>query len=274
MKIPYRYRAALRAFPSDYRSERGRELLATLAEGDDERGRPSGREAAVLAYRGLLMRARCATSADGLLVAAAAVLMLALIGGWTWAERVFLFHGGAAAWGTDGPGMWWTNALAVAAYIVVAAGPFRAADSPRRRRAAVLLALPFTLAVFTAPGGMIFYDGLPDAADVIEYLTWAPPAIFHNWQISVRFCLGAMLVTWLALRVLRRLGPLARKRALGAALAALAAACVAQTWMRPDLPAEYGRSAFADLGAAAFMTAAACVLALAAVRRAGTAQRR
>jgi hypothetical protein len=42
---------------------------------------------------------------------------------------------------------------------------------------------------------------------------------------------------------------------------------VVQTWHRPDLPAYYGQSAFADLGPATLLAALAVVVALAALAR-------
>lgn len=266
MRVARRYRGALRAYPAWYRQSRGPELLATLADGDDDRGRPSTREAAALARRGLIMRAGVAVSPDGLLVGAAALLMAAVTGGFAWAERVFLFRGEAAAFGSDGPGLWWALALAVGAFTVLAVGPFRALDSPRRRTAAVVLAFPVALAVFTAPG-WILTSGVPDAATLAEFLKWAPAAVFHNWHLTVPASIGSVLGTWIALRALGRLSPPARRRALGGALVILGAVAVAQAWQRPDLPAEYGRSAFADLGTATFIAAAGLLLALAALVR-------
>ena len=80
MTPPRRYRIALRAYPGRYRKGRGDELLSTLADGDDERGRPSTREAVALGYRGLLQRGRIATSSDGLLVIAASLVLVTQAG--------------------------------------------------------------------------------------------------------------------------------------------------------------------------------------------------
>jgi hypothetical protein len=127
MTAPRRYRAALLAYPRGYRATRGPELLATLADGDEERGNPSSHEAAALAYRGLVMRARVAVEPEGLLVAAAVVVLLALMGNFTWATHVFLDQGEPGAMLVEGgPGKWAGLALAVAAFSVIAAGPFRA----------------------------------------------------------------------------------------------------------------------------------------------------
>ncbi|GAA4693381.1 hypothetical protein [Phytohabitans rumicis] len=53
-----RYRRLLRAYPADYRSERGAEMIGTLMEaaGPDQR-RPTAREAVALIVRGLQVRA-------------------------------------------------------------------------------------------------------------------------------------------------------------------------------------------------------------------------
>jgi hypothetical protein len=119
MSAPRRYRLAIRAYPAAYRMARGPELLATLTEGDQERGRPSLREAAALVHRGLAMRACMLTLPDWLLVAAAVLPLIALVGGFTWSERIFLFEGEAAAILTTGAG-WWSFALGLAAYVVLA----------------------------------------------------------------------------------------------------------------------------------------------------------
>lgn len=264
MKTVRLYRAALRAYPPAYRKSRGPELLATLADGDDDRGHASAREAAALAYRGLAMRARLVLSPAGLLIASAAALLLAVMGSFTWAQHVFLFRGGeAAVYGTDGPEWWLVLGLALVAFLVLAAGPFRAADDPRRRRVAVLLSLPFALAIFTPPGAL-FHGGLPDWAIVAEFLKWSPGAIAGNWHMTLPGTLGAVLGTSVALRALGRMAPHARPRALAGALLVLGAFSIGQAWHRPDLPAEYAQSAFADLGTATFITVAGVALALAA----------
>ena len=186
MSAPRRYRVALRAYPAAYRRSRGSELMATLADGDDDRGRPSMREAGALAYRGLAMRIRAATSPEGLLTAAAVLVLVSLIGGFSWADRVLFVHnerGDSApvtiTW--DGPGIWWQTALAAAAFVVLATGPLRALDDPRRRRACLALAVPLSLAVYTTPG-RIFHSGLPDAGALAEFLRWLPGVVFYNWS--------------------------------------------------------------------------------------------
>jgi hypothetical protein len=266
MSSPLRYRIALHAYPAAYRRGRGTELLATLADGDDDRGGSSAREAAALAYRGLAMRVGVATSGGGLLVAASIVLLIALTGGFTWAERAFLLHGEIAAYGTDGPGLWLCTAIAVVAIAALTIGPSGAWDSPRRRRLAILIACPLMLGVFTVPG-RIFYAGMPDWVTISEFLGHFPAAIYSNWRLTLPTSIAAVLGLAVLLRILDRLRPRARPRALAGALALLSIAAVAQTWHRPDLPAEYGRNAFADLGAGAFVAMLGVLLALIAVWR-------
>lgn len=53
---PCRYRVALWACPGTYRHERGSEILATLEDGDRDRGRPALREAAGLVLHGVSLR--------------------------------------------------------------------------------------------------------------------------------------------------------------------------------------------------------------------------
>jgi hypothetical protein len=266
MNSPLRYRLALRAYPSAYRRARGSELLATLADGDDDRGGRSAKEAAALVYRGLAMRAGNATSGGGLLVAASVVLLVALTGGFTWAERAFLFRGDVAAYGTDGPGLWLATAIVVVALAALTIGPSGAWDSPRRRRVALLLACPLTLGVFTTPA-RILYAGPSDWAAISEFLGHLPAAVYANWRLTAPASIAAVLGLAITLRALDRLPQPARPRALAAALVLLSATAVVQVWHRPDLPAEYGRSAFADLGAGAFVAVLGLLLAAIATWR-------
>jgi hypothetical protein len=263
MKIPRRYRIALRAYPAGYRRRRGPELVATLADGDDDRGRPSMREAGALAGRGLAMRLGAAGSGENLLVLAAALVLATLLSGFTWAERVFLFKGEAAAFGTDAPGLWWTIALAVSAWVVLAAGPLGAVDDRRRRRVVVALTLPLFVLIFTAPGRLVVHGAL-DPRSLVEYLRLLPSYVLGSGVVELP---AAALATWVVLSALRRLAEPARRRAMAAALALLGGVSVLQVVLRPDLPAEYAQSAFADLATATFLAALAVLVALAALVR-------
>jgi cytochrome bd-type quinol oxidase subunit 2 len=263
MRVPRRYRMALMAYPAAYRESRGPELVATLADGDDDRGRPSMREAGALAGRGLAMRLGAAGSGENLLVMAAALVLATLLSGFTWAERVFLLRGEATAFGTDVPGFWWLAALGVSAWVVLAAGPMGAVDDPRRRRIVVVLTLPLFLLIFTAPGRLVVYDAL-DPESLVEYLRLLPLYAFGSGVVELP---AVALAAWVALKALRRLAEPARRRAMAAALALLGGVAVVQAWNRPDLPAEYGQSAFADLGTATFLAALAALVALAAIVR-------
>jgi hypothetical protein len=261
VSAPRRYRAALRAYPAGYRASRGPELLATLSDGDDDRGAPSLREALSLAGAGFRMRLRMAVSADGMLTASALLVVAALTCGYDWAERVFLLRGETAASGSDGPAWWWALALALAAYVTLAAGPLRACEDRRRRAWAAALAVPYALVVFAPPGPFV------SAGALREYVGLMPPAVFHNWHMTLPAALLAPLVTWAALGLLGRRGQPARRRLLAVALGALAAAAFVQTARRPDLPAEYARGALADLRPAAFLAAAGALLATVAALR-------
>lgn len=259
MSAPRRYRLALLAYPRAYRVKRAPELLATLAEGDEERGRASLREAAALVRRGVAMRARRHGAADWLLAAAAVLPLIAVAGGFTWAEHRFV----DSAILTLSPG-WWGFAIGVAAYAVLAVLLFDALASPRRRRIAALLAVPVAFLVFTAPGNL-FHEGIPPVTVVLDYAVSSVEAAFHNRGAFMPWCIAAVIATWLALEVLARLAPQIRRRALSLVLAGLAAATVTKSWMRPDVPAEYASSAVADLRTAALLTALAVPLALAAL---------
>jgi hypothetical protein len=259
MRTPRRYRLALLAYPRVYRAERAPELLATLAEGDTERGRPSMHEAAALVRRGVAMRGRMLAGPDWLLVAAAVLPLIAMVGGFTWAEDHFV----DTAILTTGPD-WWSFAMGVAAYAVLAVLLFDALRSPRRRRIAALLAAPVAFLLFTAPGNL-FNAGIPTVTAVLDYAVWSVEATFHNRGSLLPAFIAAVVATLLALEVLARLASQIRRRLLSLVVAGLAAATVAKSWMRPDVPAEYANSAFADLGTAALLAALAVPLALAAL---------
>ena len=279
MSAPRRYRLAVLAYPAGYRESRGRELLATLADGDDDRGRPSNREALALAYRGLLQRARIAVTGEGLLVIAAVLVLLTMTLGLTWVERTFLFRGEVAAMSMEGAGRWWGAALAVCAFTVIAAGPFRATGDPRRRARVALLGVPIALLLMSGPLALIQWVGAPTPAELGDYLWVYLRGIVANWQLT--FVDAAIVAggTWAALLALSRMRPRLRVSAQAVALGIAGLGAVAAAWERPELgpPIEraavtgYAQSAFADLGVAAFVTAAAAVLAIAAGVRAARA---
>ena len=239
-----------------------------MADGDDDRGSPSTREAAALAYRGLLERGRIAASGDGLLVIAALLVLFAMFAGLTWAERIWVMNGDVAATGGDGPSTWAAVALTIAAFTVLAAGPLQAVDSTRRRRGIAAIAFVAAVLIWPAPGSVFKYS-IPDAGELVEYLRVYFAGIYSNWTSTLPYAAAAAAGTWLALKALYRLPEPARRRALAAGLVVAGAVAVTLTWARPDLRAPYGRSAFADLGAAVFVTAAAMLLALVASGRRG-----
>jgi hypothetical protein len=259
MRAPRRYRLAVFAYPSAYREARGRELLATLADGDDDRGGPSTREAAALAYRGLQQRAGIAVSCEGLLAIAAVIVLLTAIFGLTWVERTFLLDGQVAASYWSGPDRWWAVALVTCAFTALAAGPLRAAEDRRRRRRAALLTFPLALLVLNGPLG-VFVHIVPSPGDLAEYLVANVDGIWSNRSSTVPNAAVVAAGTWLLLTVVAELRPAARVPVLAAMLAVVSVAAVVATWDRPQL-------AFADLGTGVFATALAALLALAAVTR-------
>ena len=123
MKAPRRYRLALRLYPGRWRREHGDDLLAILADGDDERGRPSTREAWALAGHGLLARGRIApTAQQRLLVAAAVALLLAsVLPARYWAQRVLDAGVSAGVPVVDGPPPAGRALLAAVAVVVLSA---------------------------------------------------------------------------------------------------------------------------------------------------------
>ena len=219
-----------------------------------------------LLYRGLVERGRIATSSGGLLVIAAAVVLFTMVTGLTWAERLFLYNGEVAARRTDGPGTWSGIALTISAFTILAGRPFHAVDSTRRRRTAACISFIAALLVWSAPFAIFKYL-VPDAGQLVEYLGTNVAGISANWSITVPYAASVSAGTWLALNVLSRMRPRARRGALAAGLVAAGAVAVALTWTRPDLVAPYGQSAFADLGAGVFVTALGMLLAAVAVLR-------
>jgi hypothetical protein len=269
---PRRYRLALLAYPAAYRAERGPEILATLADGDDERGHPSLREAGALVGRGITMRARKLERPDWLLAAAAALVLAALLGAFTWAERPFLFRGDVGGYMWDPPGVWVTLALGVTAYVAIAALFFGAAETRRSRRITALLAAPFALLLFATPG-RLFWPGFPGPEAVLDHVRWMASAVYHNDTITIPTALAAVAATWISLRLIGSLAAETGRRVLSIALALAAAVAIGQAWVRPDLGSDiprpamegYAQSAFADLGIAALLASLAVVLALAAL---------
>jgi hypothetical protein len=274
MRAPRRYRLAVLAYPSSYREARGRELLATLADGDDDRGGPSMREAAALAYRGLQQRAGVAVSGEGLLTIAAVIVLATAILGLTWVERTLMLDGNVAAMHMSGPDRWWAIALVTCAFTVLAAGPFRAADDRRRRTRAALLAFPLALLFLNAPG-WLFANGVPSPAEFADYLSVRVQAMWANRTITVPDAAMVAAGTWLLLTVVSELRARARLPVLAVTLAIVSAAAVVATWDRPTIHVDdprafvdaYAQSAFADLGTGVFATALAALLALAAIAR-------
>ena len=274
MRAPRRYRLAVLAYPSSYREARGRELLATLADGDDDRGGPSMREAAALAYRGLQQRAGIAVSGEGLLTIAAVIVLVTAILGLTWVERLFELDGDVAIMHISGPDRWWAIALVTCAFTVLAAGPFHAAEDRHRRRRAALLAFPLALLFLNAPG-WLFANGVPTPAEFADYLSVRVQATWANLEMTAPSAAMVAAGTWLLLTVVSELRPRARLPVLAVTLAIVNAAAVAATWDRPTIHVDepraavdaYAQSAFADLGTGVFATGLAALLALAAVAR-------
>jgi hypothetical protein len=265
MSTPRRYRIALRTYPAAYRRERGPELVATLADGDDNRGGPSTGEAFALALHGLALRAAAVGSPQGLLAVAAALVTLPLIGAFGWAEHTFVSESGTwAGFAVDAPGLWWQTALATVAFVALAIGPGKVLERPRRRLACTLLAAPVALLVFATPA-RIFDAGLPDAAAIAQSLGWLATAPVDYPQLTLPPILLAVLGTWFSLRLLGRMTPPRRQRVLACAFIALAGAVVVDAWQRPDIPVPYERSAFDDLEAGTFLVIAGLVLALASL---------
>ncbi len=263
MRTPRRYRLALRAYPARYRKSRGAELLATLADGDDDRGHPSTREAAVLTYRGLLQRGRIAVSGESLLATAAGLVLVTMFFGLAWVERRAVFADGAVLATSDGLEEWPTAALLVSAFAVLAAGPFRALESRRRRLAAAAIALIAAPVLWFAPGAFLF-EPAPSPAWVVESVLLRLEVVYLAWHVTLPFAAATAAGTWVALELLSRLAPAARRQILAAGIFAAGCVAVVTVLTRPDLSGEFVSSPSREVGAAAFVTGAGMLLALVA----------
>jgi hypothetical protein len=272
MTAPLRYRVALRAYPPSYRKGRGAELLSTLADGDDERGHPSTREALALAYRGLLQRGRIATSGDGLLVIAASLVLVLMLFNLSWGDSVMPVDPGITIGWNLGPGTWVEAALLASACTVLAAGPGRAVDDPRRRRNAAAAVFVLALIAWAGPGGIFNYV-LPGPGQLADYVGSNLAGVVANWHTTVPFAAATAAATWLALITVSRLRPATRRSALaglmvGTGVLAIAIT-VAQAGPQPidGHDVNTGTEAIRTLGAALFVAGASVLLALAASRR-------
>jgi hypothetical protein len=117
---PLRYRIALLAFPREQRRRLADEIVLTLAELDEERGRASHREALALATAGLRARLHDLAAARRLAVAAALLLLgAALCPGSSWVMREPTGDPGVMLAFGPPPGL--RVALAAAACVAVAA---------------------------------------------------------------------------------------------------------------------------------------------------------
>jgi hypothetical protein len=275
MTAPRRYRIALRAYPAHYRKDRGDELLSTLADGDDERGRPSTREALALGYRGLLQRGRIATSSDGLLVVAASLVLVLMLFNLSWGDSVMRLHPGIIVGWNLGPGTWVEAVLLASACTVLAAGPGRAVEDPRKRRLAAVAVFFFALIAWAGPGGIFRYV-LPGPGELADYLGNSVAGIVANWHVTVRFAAATAAATWLTLTALSRLRPAARRTALATLMAATGVLAIALTVTQAGPQPIDGNDALAGheavntLGAALFVTGASILLALLASGRRGS----
>jgi hypothetical protein len=275
MTAPRRYRMALCAYPRRYRKDRGDELLSTLADGDDERGRASTREALALAYRGLLQRCRIATSSDGLLVIAASLVLVLMLFNLSWGDSVMHLQPGIIVGWDLGPGTWVEAALLASACTVLAAGPGRAVDDPSRRRIATSVVFFLALIAWAGPGGIFKYV-LPGPGELADYLGNTVAGIVANWHATLPFAAATAAATWLALTAISRLRPAARRTALATLMAATGLLAIALTVTQAGPQPIDGNDALAGhesvntLGAALFVTGASILLALAASGRRGS----
>ena len=263
MSAPRRYRLALRAYPPGYREGRGPELLATLADGDDDRGHPSTREAAVLTYRGLLQRGRIALSGEGLLAMAAGLVVVTMFFGLSWLERQAVFADGAVLATGDGLEKWPTAVLLISTFAVLGAGPFRMLESRRRRLAAAAIAFVAAPVLWFAPGAFLFAPA-PSPGWVVESVLLRLEVVYLAWHVTLPFAAATAAGTWVALELLARLAPAARRQILAAGIVAAGSVAVVTVLTRPDLSGEFVSSASRDVGVAVFVTGAGMLLALVA----------
>jgi hypothetical protein len=271
MSAPRRYRLALRAYPARYRTGRADELLSTLADGDDERGGASTREALALAYRGLLERGRIAISGDGLLAMAAGLIVVAMLFRLSWGDSVIRFDRGSITGWNMGPGMWGEAALLASACTILAAGPGRAVDDGRRRKLAAWAVFFVALIAWGGPAGIFKYV-LPGPGELAVYVWTNLTGIASEWQTSIPFAGATAAVTWLALTGISHLTAPARRIALAAGMASTGVLAIVLTLAQSGPPPIDGHEAITSLGTAPFVTGASILLALAASGRRTTRQ--
>ena len=274
--LPARYRVALLAYPACYRATRGTELAATLADGDDERGRPSVHEAASLAYRGLVLRARTLGTPGGLLTAAAATTLVAMFGGFAWVERHYMFRGEVGVVSMEGPERWWSFALTLCAVLIAGGRALRVFDSGRwtavLRRAVAVAALPPLIGYVGA--GEFLHWLFRDPASIPDFLEWRGRILVgvdSTWRAFGELTAAGTAGILIARRLLVRRPHETRHAMLGVLMAALGAVVIVEAWTRPEIvPIRrsftdgYAQSAFADLETGAFVAMAGLLLALVA----------
>ena len=200
------YRLALRAYPADYRRERGPEILATLAEMHGEAGRPSLREAGGLIQAGLAERGRVVTGggragvwAEGCALAALLLLLLTATGaafqlGWdVWYARLGMGWplGGFTPVRLEGAGL----VRVLAATLL----PWAAALAICRGRRLAALAIALVIPVLYA-GGVVGFAGAGG------YQSWGPGQTWleNAYQLGTATFLAApAALLWVAARAHR-----------------------------------------------------------------------
>ena len=192
-------------------------------------------------------------------MAAAAVILVALLGGFTWTERIFLFRGASAIGASAGPGRWLGLALALCAFLVVAAGPLGAFE-PKKRPRRTLWSRRCSRSA-SSSGRASSCAGSPTSPlpCPIRRLEGQDPARLAPYGRAARAGPGGDPGRPEAAGSTQHGGAGARARRSAHDPGRRGAV---QTWRRPQLPADYAQSAFADLEAGTFIAAAGLLLAV------------
>jgi hypothetical protein len=201
------YRVALRAYPPDYRRDRGPEILATLADMQGDARRPSLRQIGALIQAGTCERGRAVTGGDragmwaeGCALAALLLLLLAATGaafqlGWDlWYDRLGM------GWPLRGFAPVPLDATGLARALTATLLPWTAALAVCRGRRLLALAMALTATALYV-GGVVGFAGAGG------YQSWSPEQSWleNAYQLGTAIFLAApAALLWVAGRARRR----------------------------------------------------------------------
>ena len=169
---PRRYRAALLLLPGDFRRSREDEILGTLADGDEARGRPSTREALALVRLALAMRA------DPLALAALLLLVAASLSSFDWWAFSMAGDPSQTATTTYAPGMLFRVGLVAIALLALLHRPVLAPVVSMVVPMLLIYRYQAETADALAPDARLVLAGIPLAGVVLLLQPHRPPLRF------------------------------------------------------------------------------------------------